>query len=126
MTSAKILVIDDDRDMVALVSGILRSAGFTAIPAFDAMQGIMLAGREQPDLVLLDMQLPAGGGGLVLDRLGASMRTQAIPIVVMTASTQKGIDEWVRRKGAAGFIAKPLDRAALMAAVQQILAPAHS
>jgi CheY-like chemotaxis protein len=125
MTSAKILVIDDDRDIVALVSGLLRAAGFTPIPAFDAMQGIMLAGREHPDLILLDMQLPAGGGALVLDRLAASFRTQSIPIVVLTASTQKGIDEWVRRKGAAAFIAKPVDRAALLAAVQQILAPVH-
>ena len=84
-------MIDDDRDMV------------------------MLAGREQPDLVPLDMQLPAGGDGLVLDRLPASFRTRSIQFVVLAASMQKGIDEWVPREGVAGFLA----------AVQRVLAPAH-
>lgn len=120
-TSRTVLVVDDDRQAVALIAGLLRAAGYQPLAAYDAVQGMLLANRAVPGLIVLDLQLPAGGGIQMLERLGGSLRTQSIPVLVCSASTQKAIDEYVRRKGAAGFLPKPFEPAQLLAAVAAAL-----
>ncbi len=117
----KVLIVDDDKDMVALITLLLKEAGYRTLAAFDAMQGVMVATRELPALIILDLQLPAGGGVHMLERLTTSMRTQEIPVLAITANTQKGMDEYMRRRGAAGFLAKPFEADALLAAVHAVL-----
>ena len=112
----KVLVVDDDKDMVALLTGLLKAAGYRTVSAFDAMQGGMVAARELPALIILDLQMPAGGGVQLLERLTTSLRTQAIPVLAITANTQKGMEEYMRRRGATDFLAKPFEPEARRAA----------
>src|SRR5690242_5954523 len=88
----KVLVIDDDRPLAQLFASHLRQAGYLSLIGEDAMQGFMYAQRELPDLILLDVMMPAGGGMLVFDRLAKSAKTAAIPVLVITASTDPKVE----------------------------------
>jgi CheY-like chemotaxis protein len=117
----KILIVDDDTQFALLVAGHLRRAGYPSVTAVDAMQGFMFAQREQPALILLDLNMPAGGGLTLLERLVKSVRTQMIPIVVLTARPGPEIEAEVRAKGAADFLHKPIDRESLLAMIERVL-----
>ncbi|MFZ5623058.1 MAG: response regulator, partial [Gemmatimonadota bacterium] len=79
-----VLVLDDDKAVTSFVSAVLREAGYNVLVAFDPIQAYRLAQQAQPSLILLDLHMPAGGGMSVLDRVMASIRTQAIPVVIMS------------------------------------------
>jgi CheY-like chemotaxis protein len=117
----KLLIIDDDRAFVVLAAAILRDAGFMVLEAHDAMQGYMYAQQDPPAIILLDMQMPAGGGMSMLDKVQGISRLSRIPIVVVTASTEEGLEEAVRKKGAVGILHKPVDRDTLVDLVNSIL-----
>jgi CheY-like chemotaxis protein len=117
----KLLIIDDDRAFVVLAAAILRDAGYLVLEAYDAMQGYMYAQHDPPDLILLDMLMPAGGGMNVLQKLRSVARLATIPVVVVTASTEEGLLEQVRAKGAVNLLQKPLDRDRLLGLVRQVI-----
>jgi CheY-like chemotaxis protein len=119
----KILIVDDDEQIALLVAGYLRGAGYPSLTAVDAMQGFMFAQREQPGLILLDMNMPAGGGMTLLERLVKSPKTQMIPIVVLTARQEPEVEAQARAKGAADFLRKPIERDAFLAIVVRLTAP---
>jgi CheY-like chemotaxis protein len=120
----KVLIVDDDQQLILLLASHLRGAGYPTLAAVDAVQGFMFAQREQPGLVLLDVAMPAGGGLSLLEKLVKTLRTQLIPVIVITASSDPGIEAAARAKGAAAFLRKPIDRDALLAAVEAALARA--
>ncbi len=122
MTAHKILIIEDDRVTVELAAAALRRAGYQVSVAYDAMQGSMFAQRDPPDLIVLDLQMPAGGGLQVWDRLERSSRTQGVPILIMTASPGDGLEEELLAKGAVGFLSKPFHPEDLTRAVREALA----
>ena len=119
----KLLIIDDDRAFVVLAAAILRDAGFMVLEAHDAMQGYMYAQQDPPEIILLDMQMPAGGGMNLLERVRGVPRLQKIPIIVVTASSDAGLADEVKAKGALGLLQKPVDRDQLIHLVQAILEP---
>src|SRR5258708_33483439 len=84
---AKVLVSDDDKTLVAILSASLRAAGYHVLAAYDALQGFMLAQREVPAVIVLDLHLPAGGGLQLLEKIAASGQTDAIPVVLATGTT---------------------------------------
>jgi two-component system, chemotaxis family, chemotaxis protein CheY len=123
----KLLIIDDDRAFVVLAAAILRDAGFMVLEAHDAMQGYMYAQQDPPAIILLDMQMPAGGGMSMLDKVKGIPRLSGIPVIVVTASTDEGLAESVKAKGAVGLLQKPVDRDTLVRLVTTILEPtSHS
>src|SRR5262245_21058895 len=115
----KVLIVEDDEQFALLVSSYLKGAGYPSVTAADAMQGLMFAQREQPGLILLDLNMPAGGGIALLERLVKSVKTQSIPVVVLTARNEPEIETQAVAKGAAGFLRKPIDRDSLLAAVNR-------
>lgn len=117
----KLLIIDDDRAFVVLAAAILRDAGFMVLEAHDAMQGFMYAQQDPPAIILLDMQMPAGGGMNLLQKVRDVPRLRSIPIIVVTASTDEGLVETVRAKGAVDVLRKPVDRDRLVSMVSAIL-----
>jgi len=117
----KVLVIDDDRPLAQLFASQLNQAGYLALIGEDAMQGFMFAQRELPDLILLDVMMPAGGGMLVFDRLAKSAKTAAIPVLVITASTDPNIDTDSAARGARAVLHKPIDKETLLKAVAGVL-----
>ena len=92
------------------------------ITALDAMQTWTSALRSNPDLIVLDINMPAGNGLDILRRLRAKEKTQHIPVIVVTGEGTAAIEATARSLGAAEFFRKPLDPDLLCAAVERALA----
>jgi DNA-binding response OmpR family regulator len=120
----KILIVDDDKPLTLLIASYLRDAGYDPVTAVDAMQGFMFALREKPELILLDLSMPAGGGISVLERLGKAAPGRLIPVVVVTAHHDAAVESAARANGAVAILHKPIDRETLLAAVAAALKPA--
>lgn len=116
----KVLIADDDPDMVLLVSTLLRERGWKVEVARDAMQTLMFAMRVQPDAIVLDINMPGGTGLEALKKLKMSVKTSQIPVVVMTATTDPAMPATVRGLGADDFVRKPLDAEALHSALVRL------
>jgi len=116
----QILIIEDDRKIAMALALRLRSAGYGAMMAYDAMTGVNSAVKNRPDVVLLDISLPAGNGFMVAERIQTLVPTLT-PIIFLTASRQPGLREKAQELGAAGFFEKPFDAAELLAAIQTAL-----
>jgi len=116
----KVLIIDDDRPLTQLYAAQLRQAGYAALIAEDAMQGFMFAQREMPDAILLDVNMPAGGGMMLFDKLNKSVKTSGTPVVIVTASTDPKIDAEGKAKGARAVLRKPVDKDTLLAELARV------
>ncbi|HYT70423.1 MAG TPA: response regulator [Gemmatimonadales bacterium] len=88
------------------------------VAAVDPVQGLMSAKRESPDLILLDLMMPAGGGMQLLDRLATVGRAR---VVVVTAMDEPGLEAQAQSHGATAFVKKPVEPKAVAALVQQLL-----
>lgn len=117
-----ILVADDDRTISHLMCSLLRDRGYAVIAAFDAMQTLMYAMRQPPpELILLDIHMPAGTGLQALTKLKSSAKTSHIPVIVITGGTEPGLEQRVETLGAVGFLAKPVDPERFISAVRHAL-----
>jgi CheY-like chemotaxis protein len=121
MPDYKILIADDDPVITATVSGALKTRGYSIVVARDAMQAVMFAVQQQPDAILLDINMPAGTGLGALTRLQASARTSSIPVIVISGSKDVALGGTVRAEGAKGFFRKPVDLDALCARLEELL-----
>ncbi|MCK9487299.1 MAG: response regulator [Dehalococcoidia bacterium] len=115
----RILVIDDDPSILALVSALLRSAGYEVTSTPDAVEGLRLLLADQPDLVVLDMRMPVMNGWQFSQELKA--RGISVPIVVMTAA--QDARAWAEEIDAAGYIGKPFDIDRLLEEVARAIDP---
>ena len=115
----RVLVAEDDRAMSQLLCAMLQSAGHRAIPAFDGASALMAAMRvPAPDLIVLDMQMPAGDGPTTLAKLKASAKSSLIPVLVVTASKDAASREKMRALGAAAYLEKPVSADTFIDAVE--------
>ena len=105
----RILVADDEPRTVELLSSRLRANGYEVTTAYDAQQCVKIALEERPDLIILDLKMPAGGGLYAFGRLKASPKTAAIPMIFVTAYPFEAIRKEVLEMGAKDFVAKPFD-----------------
>lgn len=116
----KILVIEDDRKIALALALRLRAAGYEASLAHDAVTGLNTAVKLRPDLVLLDISMPAGNGFVVAERI-QNLIPVVVPIIFLTASKQPAFREKATEMGAVGFFEKPYDAEALLAAIREVL-----
>jgi two-component system, cell cycle response regulator DivK len=105
---AKVLVVEDNPANMTLATFLLKSAGYVVLSATDAESGLALARGEQPDLILMDIQLPGMDGLEATAQLKRDPATRDIPVVALTALAMKGDEERIRAAGCDGYIAKPL------------------
>jgi two-component system, cell cycle response regulator DivK len=105
---ATILIVEDNPANMTLATFLLQSAGHTVLSAANAEAGVALARTEQPDLVLMDIQLPGMDGLQATALLKGDEATRAIPVIALTALAMKGDEERIRAAGCDGYIAKPL------------------
>ena len=117
----KILVADDDRVHVHLVSSRLRAKGFDIMIAFDAMQAWMAATRSPIDAIVLDIQMPGGTGLEVLRKLKSSTRTCSLPVIVVSGSIDPQAIEEVKALGADAYLPKPVEIDQLVSVLRQVL-----
>ncbi len=95
MAGERILVVDDDRTVLTYLKAVLGKEGYRVFTAMDALQGPMVARQSQPDLVVLDLAMPAGGGTAVLDRLRRMQGTMQIPVVVYSGLSKERVEQLV-------------------------------
>jgi len=118
----RILVIEDNPANMKLASLLLLKAGHTALCAVDAEIGLTLARAEQPDLILMDIQLPGMDGLAATALLKQDPATAAIPIIALTAMAMKEDQEKTRVAGCDTYISKPLRYRELYTAIDTLLA----
>jgi CheY-like chemotaxis protein len=122
---SKILIADDSRFQVALLSKSMEERGFEVVSALDALQAWMTAIRAVPDAIVLDINMPGGSGIEVLKRLRISTKTQHIPVIVVSGNTEPSIEQVAMSLGASDFFHKPVDPAQLGETLSQLLSPAR-
>jgi two-component system cell cycle response regulator DivK len=122
----KVLVIEDNPANMKLALLLLHNVGHTVLCAGDAETGLTLARAEQPDLILMDIQLPGMDGLAATALLKKDPATAAIPVIALTAMAMKEDQEKTRAAGCDAYIAKPLRFRELYAAIDGLLAEAKS
>jgi two-component system cell cycle response regulator DivK len=121
---AKILVIEDNPANMKLASLLLLNAGHTVLCAVDAETGLTLARADQPDLILMDIQLPGMDGLAATSLLKKDPVTASIPVIALTAMAMKEDREKAKVAGCDAYIAKPLRYQELYVAIDTLLARA--
>jgi two-component system cell cycle response regulator DivK len=114
---AKILVVEDNAANMTLVVFLLQSAGHRVVSVTNAEAGLNMARDEQPDLILMDIQLPGMDGLEATAQLKRDDATRAIPVVALTALAMKGDEERIRAAGCDGYIAKPMQHREFLATI---------
>ena len=121
LVSAKILIIEDNEQNMYLLTFLLNRHGHEVFQAGDGRQGIELAERENPDLILLDIQLPQMDGYAVARKIKAIQALAGIPIVAVTSYAMVGDREKTMAAGCSGYIEKPINPDTFMEQISEFL-----
>jgi len=118
----KVLIIDDDADIRSIVRlSLSRLGGMEVVEAASGAEGVRKAQGEQPDVILLDMMMPAMDGSATLAALRAQPATTATPVIFLTAKAMRAEIDRLRALGAAGVLTKPFDPRTLPGEVRALL-----
>jgi DNA-binding response OmpR family regulator len=121
MSAEKILIVDDDEDILLIVQTILASAGYSAFTAHDGREGVDMALELRPALILLDVMMPELSGWEVCTTLKNSPETRQIPIVMLTVKSEIRDLITGMQVGADDYITKPFTRRKLLSTVRRLL-----
>jgi DNA-binding response OmpR family regulator len=121
MDKPKILIVDDDPDLRRGLNLRLRANHYETAYATDGFSAIAMAQKERPDLIILDLGLPAGDGFVVLERLQQNANLSCIPVIILTARDPQSSREQSLRAGATAFFQKPVDNSRLLSAIRTTL-----
>jgi DNA-binding response OmpR family regulator len=121
MGNKKILIVDDDSDVRLGLHVRLKANHYDVIFAADGMASIAEARKHMPDLIILDLGLPAGDGFSVMGRLKAIDSLSLIPVIVVSARDRNANMDRALKAGAKAFLQKPVDNAELLAVIRQAL-----
>ena len=116
-----VLIVEDEQDVAIVLAKRLKDEGFEVIMAQDAYEGFSLALKDKPDLVLLDLMLPAGGGLGVLQNIRSSSKIMNMPVVVITGIKDAEYEQKVLKAGVEAYLEKPYDFEQLKGIIQKIL-----
>jgi len=116
---AKILVVDDEIEVVTALKIRLQFAGYEVISAFDGVSATRAVLITQPDLVILDIGMPMGDGHEVARRLTDHLDALLVPVIFLTARTSQADRALAKKVGAADYITKPYDSKKLLEAVNK-------
>lgn len=114
----KVLVVEDNQNLANAMGIRLKSHGYACKNAHDAITAMSEAVKFEPDIVVIDINLPGGDGFLVADRLRASA-TSGTPFIFMTASKKEGLRQRAQMAGAAGYLEKPFTSSSLIELIEE-------
>jgi two-component system KDP operon response regulator KdpE len=123
MPRPKILLVDDDPDLLRALRLRLRANNYEVLTASDGYAAIAAAQKERPSLIILDLGLPVGDGFVVLDRLQNSDTLAGIPVIVLSARDPQSNEERALKSGATAFFQKPADNEELLNVIRASLGP---
>jgi CheY-like chemotaxis protein len=118
-----VLLVDDDNVLLLTIGVRLKSMGYTVYAAKDAVTAISAVRKNNPDVIVLDVTIPAGDGFMVAERLQKLISTAATPIIFITASENPELRERAMKTGAVAFLKKPFDATTLADAIELALSP---
>ena len=121
MPQAKILLVDDDHDILESVRLRLRANDYEVLTATDGVEATRLAKTEHPDLVLLDINMPGGNGHVVAERIKSDPATISTPIIFLTACTAPSDFQTAQEFGVEKYITKPFSAEELLLAMEELL-----
>lgn len=121
MNNKKILIVDDDQHLVLGLTARLKANGYKVVCATDAVSAITVARKEAPDLIILDLGLPAGDGFRVLERMRDLPGLVAIPVIVLSARDPADNRKRALDAGALAFFHKPPDNHEFLTAIRQAM-----
>jgi DNA-binding response OmpR family regulator len=121
MSAKKILIVDDDEHLLLGLAAKLKANGYAVVSAMDGVSAVAVARQEAPDLILLDLGLPAGDGFLLLERLKAMTDLLAIPVIVLSARDPATNKQRALKAGAMAFFQKPPDNREFLGAIRRAL-----
>lgn len=118
----QIMIVDDSPTDMHLLKKILEKNGFKTLTASGADEGIQVAKREKPDLILMDVVMPGLNGFQATRELSSDPETSAIPVIIVTRKDQQVDRVWGMRQGARDYITKPVKEGTLMSLINEALA----
>jgi len=121
MGTKKILIVDDDPDMRLALHVRLKANNYALIFASDGITSIAEARKHMPDLIILDLGLPAGDGFRVLELLKANDSLSLIPVIVVSARDRNTSMDRALKAGAKAFLQKPVHNTELLSVIRQVL-----
>jgi len=117
----KILVVDDEKDWSKMICLRLHNEGYKLDTAMDTYQAVTQTIKLEPDLVLLDIMMPAGGGFEALKNIRNNSKVLATPVIIVTAKGDKASKDTAEQLGISGYFTKPVDMDALLAKIKEVL-----
>ena len=117
----RILVVEDTEDNRKIIRDLLSSVGYELIEAVDGGEGVALAQRERPDLILMDIQLPVIDGYEATRQIRAIPELAGVPIIAVTSYALSGDEAKTRAAGCDGYVAKPFSPRQLLAKIREFL-----
>jgi two-component system OmpR family response regulator len=121
MSGQKVLIVDDDKDVLRGLGIRLKANGYNVFFAADGISAISAARKEDPEVIILDIGLPAGDGFSVMERLRSLLPVAHIPIIILTARDMPGNKERALNAGAQAFLQKPVDNDVLLETIRKVL-----
>lgn len=118
---SKILIVDDEPDVVTFLERVLCNEGFEVLVAYDGVEALSVAELEDPDLILLDIMMPMMSGYEVCQELRASAKTQSIPVVCVSSAHSPEARALSLKAGASALIVKPFSPAELLAQIERYI-----
>jgi two-component system, cell cycle response regulator DivK len=119
--SKRILLVEDQEDNRRIMRDLLSASGYELIEANNGEEGLELAEREVPDLILMDIQLPGLDGYEVTRRIKAKFDLNHIPIIAVTSYALSGDDQKAFAAGCDGYVTKPFSPRELLAKIREFL-----
>jgi CheY-like chemotaxis protein len=116
----RVLVVEDNETNFYLIKFILEKNGLTVVRARDGAEGLKLAAKERPDLILMDIQLPVLDGYEATKRIRSMKETKDIQIIAITSNAMVGDREKALKAGCNGYIEKPINPETIMAEIEKI------
>jgi DNA-binding response OmpR family regulator len=121
MSNKKILIVEDDADVRLGYHVLLKANGYETFFAADSLSAMTEARKHSPDLILLDLGLPAGDGFVVLERFKANTYLSMIPVVVVSARDLRGNKDRALKAGARAYVQKPWNDSELLGIIRKLL-----
>ena len=121
---ARILIVDDSPTETHLMKGILTGNGHEVLEATSGEEGVAAAGKELPDMVLMDVVMPGLNGFQATRQISKDSKTKHIPVVIVTTKNQETDRVWGKRQGARGYLVKPVQENLLLDTINEVLTQA--
>jgi two-component system response regulator MprA len=116
-----ILVADDDRNFVAIMTQLLQGEDFEVLTAYEGIRAVETVHKKKVDLILLDVRMPAGSGLSVLESLGARRETSEIPVIILSGVDDPDAEAKLKLKGARVYLKKPFQKEVLLQKIKELI-----